>query len=185
MQPVEGVGEIDEPALGLDRRNGVCEGHPAWDLLGEEEPDHLALAVGLDLLARDHDQVPVACELDGLERPSEGVVIRDGDRPEPLRLGVVEQVLDFDGAVVRPRRVQMEVGEDPVAVGERLRRASATPSVPEIGVELLELACDVREGLALDAAPRFLRQALSQRLVLGQPCQRRGGELRLLLDSRR
>ena len=58
----------------------------------EEEADHLALAVGLHLLARDDDQVAVARELDRLERAAEDVVVGDRDRAEPVRLGVVEQV---------------------------------------------------------------------------------------------
>ena len=55
----------------------------------QEEADHLALAVGLDLLARDHDQVVAARELDRLERAAEDVVIGDGDRAETARLGVL------------------------------------------------------------------------------------------------
>ena len=85
----------------------------------QEEADHLALAVGLDLLAGDDDEVAAARLLDGLERAAERVVVGDRDRAEALRLGVVEQLVDLDRAVVRPRRVHVQVAEDPVAVGER------------------------------------------------------------------
>ena len=93
---------------------------PARDLLAEEEADHLALAVGLHLLARDHDQVAAACELDGLERAAEDVVVGDRDRAEPFRLGMVDQRGRLDRAVVRVARVHVQVDDDPVAVGERL-----------------------------------------------------------------
>ena len=53
VHAVEGVGEIDEPALRPDRGDRVGEGQAARDLLAQEEADHLALAVGLDLLAGD------------------------------------------------------------------------------------------------------------------------------------
>ena len=125
VQPVEGVGEVDDPALGADRVDRLAEREPARDLLGEEEADHLALVGGLHLLARDHDEVAAAGQLDRLERAAEDVVVGDGDRAEALRLGVVEQLLDRDLAVVRPRGVQVQVGDDPVAVAERLG-ASAT-----------------------------------------------------------
>ena len=98
------MGEVDDPALGADRVDRLAERHPARDLLVEEEPDHLALVVGLHLLARDHDEVAAACELDRLEGAAEDVVVGDRDRAEALRLGVVEQLLDRDRAVVRPAR---------------------------------------------------------------------------------
>ena len=187
VQAVEGVGDVDEAALLLDRRDRVREGHAARDLLGEEEPDHLALAVGLHLLARDHGQAAVARELDRLERAAEHVVVGDGDRAEPDRLGLVEHVLDLDRAIARPRGVQVEVGEDPLAVGERLirRRCSSLAPPREARVELFEVGRDVGEGLALDASPRLLGELAAQRLVLGQPRERRGGELGLLVHARR
>ena len=52
-------------------------------------------------------------------------------------------------------------------------------------VELLELGRDVCEGLALDASSRLLRQSLTERRVLREAGERRGRELRLLVDSRR
>ena len=116
---VEGVGEVDEAVLRADRRDRVRERHAAGDLLRQEEADHLALPVGLDLLAGDDDEVAATCLLHGLERAAEGVVIGDRDRAEALRFGVVEQLVDLDRAVVRPGRVHVQVAEDPVALGER------------------------------------------------------------------
>src|SRR6187397_680542 len=107
VDAVEGVGEVDDPALLADRGDGVVERQPAWDLLLEEEPDHLALRVGLDFLARDHDQLAAACLLDRLERAAEDVVVGDRDRAEAGLLRVVEQFADRDLAVVRPARVQV------------------------------------------------------------------------------
>ena len=98
---------------------------PARDLLLQEEADHLALAVGLDLLAGDDDQLAAARLLDRLERAAEDVVVGDGDRAEALGLRVVEQVVDVDRAVVRPARVHVQVGDDPVAVLERRARRGA------------------------------------------------------------
>src|SRR5207237_2407179 len=100
-EPVERVGEVDEAALGADGGDRVGEGETARDLLGKEEADHLALAGGLDLLARDDDEVPAACELGGLERAAEGVVVGDGDRAQPLELRALEELADLDAAVVR------------------------------------------------------------------------------------
>ena len=78
----------------------------------------------------------------------------------------------------------MEVGEDPVPVRERVRRPGCPPPLAEALVQLLELGADVVERLALDSAPRFLGELLAERLVLGEPGQRRRGELGLLLHSR-
>ena len=128
VHPVERVGDVDDPVLLADRGDRLRERHPARDLLLQEEADHLALVVGLHLLARDHDQLPLASELDDLERSAEDVVVGDGDRPEPLGLGVVDERLRLDRAVVRPVRVHVEIDGDPVAVAEEIgvgRRARA------------------------------------------------------------
>ena len=120
VHPVERVRDVDDPVLLADRGDRVRERHPARDLLVEEEPDHLALVVGLDLLAGNHDQLAAAGELDRLERAAEDVVVGDGDGSEPFGLGVLDQRLRLDRAVVRPVRVHVEVDDDPVAVGERV-----------------------------------------------------------------
>ena len=100
---------------------------PARDLALEEEADHLALVVGLDLLARDDDQVAVAREVDRLERAAEDVVVGDRDRAEAFRLGVVDELGRVDRAVERPRGVHVQVGDDPRPVGERVGRAALRP----------------------------------------------------------
>ena len=66
-----------------------------------------------------------ARELDGFERAAEDVVVGDRDRAETFRLGVVDELGRIDRAVVRPRRVHVQVGDDPRPVGERLRLAAA------------------------------------------------------------
>ena len=146
MHPVERVRHVDDPVLLADRLDRVGEGHAAWDLLVEEEPDHLALVVGLHLLARNHDQLAPARELDRLERAGEDVVVGDGDRSEPLRLGVVDERLRLDRAVVRPVRVHVQVDDDPVAVAERVDvvvRGQAGPATAlrHLAVDLLERSC--------------------------------------------
>ena len=134
-------------------------------------------------------RLAVARELDRFERAAEHVVVGDGDRAEPDRLGLVEHVLDLDRAIARPRGVQVEVDEDPLPVGERLVRArllqGSLAAPPEARVELLEVGRDVGEGLALHASSRLLGELPPQRLVLGQPRERRGGELGLLVHTGR
>ena len=157
VHAVERVGDVDEPALIADRGEGVGERHAARDLLLEEEPDHLALVVGLDLLARDDDEVAIAGELDRLERSAEHVVVGDRDAAEPDRLGVVDELLGRDRAVVRPVRVHVEVDRDPVAACERvdvLGRAEASLSRQPC-VDGVELVGDGIEALALGILPRL------------------------------
>ena len=100
VQPVERVRHVDEAALPADRRDRVCEGEPARDLLLEEESDHLALAVGLHLLAGNDDEVASARELGRFQRASERVVVRNGDCAEPDRLCVHDEIGGIDRAVV-------------------------------------------------------------------------------------
>ncbi len=47
---------VHQPALALDLGDGLGHAQPARDLLLDEQPDHLALLGGLDLLAHDHLQ---------------------------------------------------------------------------------------------------------------------------------
>ena len=155
MHPVERVGDVDDPFLLADRGDGLGERHPARDLVPEEEPDHLAVPAGLDLFAGDHDQVAVPRELDRLEGAREDVVVGDRDRAEPLRLGVVDERARLDRAVVRVVRVHVQVGDDPLAVGERLPLVCACgpPASCGLGVEPLEAFGDGRKALVLEALP--------------------------------
>ena len=155
VHPVERVRDVDDPFLLADRRDRLGERHPARDLVPEEEPDHLAVPPGLDLLAGDHDQVAVPRELDRLERAGEDVVVGDRDRAEPLRLGVVDERRRLDRAVVRVVRVHVQVGDDPLAVGERLGLVGARwpPAPCGVGVEPLEPLGEGRKAPVLDALP--------------------------------
>ena len=156
VHPVEGVGEIDEAVLLADRGDRVGERHAARDLALEEEADHLALLVGLDLLAGDDDQVAIASLVEDLERAAEDVVVGDRDRAEPLGLGVVDELGRVDGAVERPRRVHVEVGDDPRPVGERVGRRAAggrAAAFHQPAVEVVELSRDVLERAALPPRP--------------------------------
>ena len=123
---VEGVGDVDEPALLPDRRQRVRERHAPRDLLVQEEPDHLALALGLHLFAGDHDRAPgrgasstASCA------PANTLWSVTAIAPSPSASRMVEELGDGDRAVVRPARVHVQVGDDPVAVGERVGRAGS------------------------------------------------------------
>ena len=148
--------------------------HPARDLPLQEEADHLALPVRLHLFAGDHDQVAALGVVDRLERAAEDVVVGDRDRAEPFGLGVVDELGGVDRAVVRPRRVHVQVGDDPRPVGERLACRRLRRRVPRLGVELLELAPRRRRTSAArprraPAAPSRSRSAV----VLGQAARLR------------
>ena len=156
VQAVEGMGEVDEAALLADGRDRVREGHPARDLLLEEEADHLALAVRLHLFARDHDEVSAAGELDPLERAAERVVVGDRDSAQADLLRVVEQLCGRRRAIVRPVRVHVQVDDDPVAAFERVLVCvgSAMRLAREAGVHGVELPGDVVEALSVWACAR-------------------------------
>jgi hypothetical protein len=113
-------------------------------------------------------------------------VVCDRDCPEAFRLGVVEQLVHLDRAVVRPRRVHVQVGDDPGAVGEwpGIALARATLAV-EAAIHLVEVLGHFGKALLLGAGPRFTTPALAQRVVFDEPCHRRRGELGLLEDAGR
>ena len=148
---------------------------PARDLALEEEADHLALLVGLDLLAGDHDEVAAAREVGRLERAAEDVVVGDGDRAEALRLGVVDELGRVDRAVERPRGVHVQVGDDPRPVGERVGCAALRPpaALRQRRVELRRAARRRRRTSWPAAAARARScSARAQRVVLGEPRDR-------------
>ena len=189
MHPVERVRDIDDPVLLADRRDRLCKRHPAWNLLVEEQSDHLALVVGLHLLARNHDQLAAPGQLDGFEGPAEDVVVGHRDRPEPFLLGVVDQPLRLDRAVVRPLRVHVEVDDDPVAspewvaVGVRPSRGRVAPTVGHGCVDALQPLGDPVEARRLCLCPRFGAGTQPQPVVLGEPRNRGGRELGLIHQS--
>ena len=185
MHAVEGVGDVDDALLLADRRDGVGERHSTRDLLVQEEPDDLAVAIGLDLLAGDHDEVVAARGLDRLERPREDVVVGHRDRAEALSLRMGDERRGLDRAVVRVVRVHVEVDDDPVAVGEGLGLVASGRSAasPGLRVVALDELCDDTEILALDPLPSRGGVALARHRILGQTEQRRGRELRLAREA--
>ena len=84
VQPVERMRHVDEAALAADLGDRLRHRHPALDLLGEEEADHLALLGGLDLLGDDHLDPDLVGDLARLERAGDLVVVGDRDRPQAL-----------------------------------------------------------------------------------------------------
>ena len=131
---------VDDPVLLADRLDRVREAHSARDLLPEEEADHLSLVVGLHLLARDHDEVPPARQLDRLEGTAKDVVVRDGDRSQALRLGVVDERPRIDRAVVRPVGMHEDVADEPDEVRD-------DQPVPEAGEALVVLEVHPQEQI--------------------------------------
>ena len=108
-------------------------------------------------------------------------MVGDCDSAEPLGLGLVEQQLRGDAAVVRCARVHVQVDHDPVAVREWIRIPfRRTPAAPQPFVDLLELARDLRERLAFGGLPARGGATLAIRVVVGKPSHLGGGELRLL-----
>ena len=120
VETVERVREIDEAALLADRGDRVGEGHPARDLLLEEQPDHLALTVRLHLLAGDHDEVAARAASTASRAPPKTLWSVTAMPPRPIPSACSTSSSGGDGAVVRPLRVHVEVDGDPLAVGERV-----------------------------------------------------------------
>ena len=121
-----------------------------------------------------------------LERAAEDVVVRDRDRAEPLGLGVVDELGRVDGAVERPRRVHVEVGDDPRPVGERVGRRAAggrAAALHQPAVEVVELSRDVLERAACRFGPGGLLISRTKVRVLGQARCGCRCELGLLLDA--
>ncbi len=180
VQPVERVRQVDEPALLADRLDRVPERHAARDLLLEEEPDHLALAVGLDLLAGNDDQLSAPRELDRLERAAEGVVVGDRDPSEPdllargrggLPPGSSSRATSPCACGDRRRSSPGRRAGRRRRVGVRRRGASR-----QARVERVELLRDDIEALALGAlpacSPRRGREA-PRRARVARPLRRR------------
>ena len=126
-----------------------------------------------------------AGELLRLERAAEAVVVGDRDRAEADRLGVVEEILDRDRAVVRVRRVHVQVDRDPRAAGERVAVAAGdAPPAGEAAVEAVELGGDRGEGLALGVGARVRLLLGTVVVVLGEAGDGGGRELRLCVEAR-
>ncbi len=110
--------------------------------------------------------------------------------PEPLGLGVLDQRLRLDRAVVRPVGVHVEIDDDPVTVAERVtagmrgghRRPSPSGDPPVDVLEPLREPIEIR-GLGLCAGLRSRARAKS--FVLGQSRHRGGCELGLVGEARR
>ena len=132
-------------------------------------------------------ELAVAGELGRLQRAAELVVVGDGDRAEADRLGVVEQILDRDRAVVRVRRVHVQVDSDPRAAGERVAVAAGdAPAAGEArgrGGRARRRPSAKLWRSAVARAPDAERG--TQVVVLGEPGDGGGGELGLGLDARR
>ena len=130
-------------------------------------------------------EVAAARALGGLERAAEDVVVGDGDRPEPFGLCVVDQVVDLDRAVVRPRRVHVEVDDDPVLVLERRARRGRPPAGGDVGVDRQHVGRERVEALALRLRDALLGALRAKGVVLDEPRRFGGGELRLELAAGR
>jgi hypothetical protein len=114
-------------------------------------------------------------------------VVGHGDRAEAVALGVRDQVRRLDRAVVRVARVHVQVGDDPVPVGEGLRLVPPmrAPAAAGVLVEAIEPLGDVVERSSGRGRPASEGVLRSRRLVVREPEQRRRGELGLRGDVRR
>ena len=154
VQAVEGVGDVDEAALVADRGDRVRERQAARDLLVEEEADDLALAVvftsspGMTTRSRSRAGSTAS------RAPPKTLWSVTAMPPRPDRLGVVEQILGRDRAVVRPVGVEVEVESDPLAIpraGRRLAARTARRLRTRRRVDGIELGRDRLEALRLGA----------------------------------
>ena len=177
--------QVDEAPLLADRRDRIGEVEAARDLALEEQADHLALALGLHLLAGNDDQLAVLRIVGRFERTSEHVVVGDGNRAQALVDGVVDELGRFDAAVVRPRRVHVEVGDDPGTISQRVGRRALVAAAPESRVEVVQLVRDGGEALALGVRARLGALLGTQVVVLRESRGRRRGELGLLVHAPR
>ena len=113
VEMVEGVRHRDETALGVDQVERLGERQAARHLLVQEEPDHLAVARGLDLGADDDVQRQAA--LDGartrFDATRDRVVIGDRERAEAGGERRVEQFVDRRRAIPRVPAVHVQVGQ--------------------------------------------------------------------------
>ena len=113
VEAVEGVRDVDQPALAADLGDRLCHRHPPRDLLLQEQPDHLALLGRLHLLRHDHPHVaPLLRQLARRQRTGDLVVVGDRDRPEPALLRGIQEHVDRGRAVRRVVGVHVEVDVD-------------------------------------------------------------------------
>ena len=168
---------VRQPALGVDRVDRLLQRHAARDLLLDEEPDHLALVRGLDLLRHDH--LDALRALARLQRARDLVVVRDRDRAQAALLRRLEQHVHRRGAVGRvvgvhvqvavdelaaaePARDRGPVGRRAVAAGEHVAgrsrsTSSTTRSQPISGPALETAAPQLEQQVAVRHEPRELR----------------------------
>ena len=106
-------------------------------------------------------------------------MVGDRDRTEPFGLRVREQVGDVDRAIVRPRRVHVQVADDPFAARERISLALRATSLRQLAVEGIVLTRELRKSLPLGALAVLSPLALPQLVILRQPRGRGACELRL------
>jgi hypothetical protein len=163
------VGDVDEPALALDLGDRLLERHAAWDLLLDEEADHLALVGGLDLLPDDHLD-PVLGGLGArLVGAGDLVVVGHRDGAQAPLAGGGEEHVDRRDAVVGVVGVHVQVDLDERPPGEPLvdlaRDPDGRPAAGrQLAVDLLDL---VGHALPREIGPgghtcgaRVARQAL-------------------------
>jgi hypothetical protein len=156
VKPVEGVRDVDEPALPPDLSDGLGHRHPALDPFAQEEADHLALVGGLHLLGDDHLDPADACrDLLRLQCSRDLVVVGDRDCAQPALLGGLQQQLRGGGAVGRVVSVHVQVAVDVLAFLEAapdLRIPGAVvPPRDQPAVDLLDLIGHLPPGARLGA----------------------------------
>ena len=167
---IEGVGDVDEPALLADRRERVRERHALAGSPRAGRARSPRPGPSSSPPRRESRQVARrAPSSTASSAPAKTLWSVTAIAPSPSASAWSRSSGDRDRAVVRPARVHVQVGDDPVAVGERLRRAGHAPARPERRVDPLQLGGDRVEGLALGA------RAGERRLALAESRHRRSG----------
>ena len=109
VEAVERVGEVDEPPCSriaaIVSANDMPRGISSSRNSPITSPWSSVLTSSPGMTTRSR----VRAELDRLERAAEDVVVGHGDAAEPDRLGVVEELVGRDRAVVRPLGMKVEV----------------------------------------------------------------------------
>ena len=169
MHPVERMGDVDDPLLLPDRRDRIPERHPSRDLLVQEQPDHLALVARSSPLRRGSRSGRARGRARPWPvRPPKTLWSVTAIAPRPSASACSSSPLRLDRAVVRPARVHVQIGHDPVAVGKWVGGAGGglapRPPPPRRGrVDLLELVGDLLERRRLGAPAGLVAEPRPER----------------------
>ena len=166
MHAVERVRHVDEAALAPDLGDRLGQGHPAGDLLLDEEADHLALVRRLHLLGDDHLDAVVLGHVARGVGAGDDVVVGHRDRAEADVTRGLEQSFDRGRAIVGVVGVHVQVHVDQLARAQPLPQSRVALAVPQPGDAVVDPA------KAAAGAPTRARRLLRPRVPPGPPAAR-------------